>query len=76
MLLLQESTPTERAARITFLLVRGRELTAQEAADLFNVHISTAYRTLNAISRHVPIYRDETGVWRLLEPLEESISPY
>ena len=78
-MILLESTPTERAAYLTYILVTGRTVTAQEAADLLAVSRRTAQRTLAVISRTVPIFReDETGEWRLVEGeyTPGHISPY
>ncbi len=73
MLLLVEATPSERAIYLTYLLVSGRALTAQEAAELLDVSVRTSQRILGRIARQAPVYRDDDGRWRLNE---ESISPY
>lgn len=73
-----ESTPTERAALLTYWLSMGQELTTAEVAENFQVSQRTAQRLFAAVSRTVPIYRDEaTGFWRLMdEERPFSISPY
>lgn len=78
MLLLTESTPTERAALLTYWLASGRELTTVDVADNFQVSQRTAQRLFTVISRAIPIYRDdETGLWRMADDGSSySISPY
>ena len=72
-----ESTPTERAAIVTYWLVSGRELSTADVAENLQVSQRTARRLFTAVSRAVPIYRDEAGLWRILEDdLPLTISPY
>lgn len=75
-MLLLEAGPSERAIYLTYVLVSGRALTPQEAAEMTGVHLSTAYRILDRISRQVPLWRDEDGRWRVLEPAGDEISPF
>lgn len=56
---LLEATPTERAARLTYLLMSGRALTAREAAGEVGVSTRHAYRLLDKIGLVIPLYRDE-----------------
>lgn len=79
MSLLLESTPVERAALLTYWLANGRELTTVEAAESLCVSQRTAQRLFTAVSRTVPIYRDEhTGLWRMADDGNpySLISPY
>lgn len=76
MLRLLESTPMERAAKLTYLLTTGRKITTDEAAELTGITPRSAERTLCLISRIVPIYQDEEGNWMMVEESRGSISPY
>ena len=69
---LTESTPSERALKLAYILMQGREMTPKEAAQIIGKHEKTAVRTLETISRVLPIYEQEPGVWVLME----GISPY
>ena len=73
MLRLLEATPTERAARLTYLLMSGRTLTAKEAAEATGVSVRHAYRILDKIGLVLPIYRDEDG--RYMLPAEHRVIP-
>lgn len=71
-----ESTPTERAALLTYHLLTGQQMTTVEAAQLLQVSQRTAQRMLALISRTVPIYRDElSGRWSA-DGSGVQISPY
>lgn len=77
MTLLLESTPTERAAMITYWLANGRSLKTAEVAESLRVSERTAQRLVVSVSRVLPIYRDDLGFWRLAGDDEQvSISPY
>ena len=62
----------ERATLLTEQLLDGRELRAAEAAELCGVSQRTARRDLNTMSRVIAIYRDDSGLWRLLRPAGEA----
>jgi len=57
-----------RAAKITDLLWRGREMTTQQIADTIDVHYTTAMRMMEEISCVVTSIKQERydGHWRLL----------
>lgn len=58
-------TPTERSARITFLLCAvGLAMTTREIARLSHMSQSGALKMLDRISRVVPIYLDDGDIWR------------
>lgn len=64
-----ESTPTERAALVTYWLLNGRELSVRDVAESLQVSPRAAQRLFASISRTVPCYRDDDdGRWRMLEP--------
>jgi predicted DNA-binding transcriptional regulator YafY len=75
---LTESTPAERAAYLTYILLRGRPVATQDAAERLEVSQRSVQRTLNAISRAgVPvIYEAGLGIWRIVEGEGDQISPY
>jgi hypothetical protein len=59
-------TPTERAARITYLLTSvGIAMTTAEVAQVAGVTPRHALRMLDAICRMAPIYCDG-DIWRML----------
>lgn len=61
----QCATPTERVARLTFLLAKGATPTTAEAAVLVNLCNSGAYRMLDRMSLSIPLVQ-EGGRWSLL----------
>jgi len=71
-----ESTPTERAAQVTYWLANGRSLTTAEVAESLQISQRTAQRLFTAVSRTIPCYRDDDGRWRLSEDPIAEISPY
>lgn len=75
-MILQETTPQERAALLTYRLAAlGEQMTTAEAAQLLDVSQRTAQRTLNRLSRAIPIERDGlTGRWYCAGDVQ--ISPY
>lgn len=66
MTLLLESTPTERAAVVAYWLANGRAVTTASVAESLQVSQRTAQRLVVSVSRVLPIYRDDSGCWRLL----------
>lgn len=77
-MILTESTPTERAALLAYWLISGRELSTADVAEDLQVSQRTAQRLFAAVSRSIPIYRDQDdGMWRAIDPdSPHSISPY
>lgn len=65
MILLLESTPTERAAVVAYWLANGRTVTTADVAESLQVSQRTAQRLVVSVSRVLPIYRDDAGFWRL-----------
>jgi len=63
--LLLESTPTERAAQVTYWLANGKRLTTADVAESLQINQRTAQRLVVSVSRVLPIYRDDEGFWRL-----------
>lgn len=75
--MIRESTPTERAALLTYQLLTGQQMTTTEAAQLLQVSQRTAQRMLSLISRTVPVYRDDiSGRWVADDGDGAQISPY
>lgn len=63
-----EYNRVERAAILTQELLNGAEMRTVDAARLCGVSSRTARRDLNSMSRVIAIYRDDGGLWRLLQP--------
>lgn len=63
---LSESTTTERAAEITYMVMQGDEFTTLDIARRYSMTWAGADRMLNKISRRVPIYKDDDSKWRKL----------
>lgn len=79
LMLLLESTPTERAAYITYMLARGKALTAAEVARRTNITERGAQKMMARLSRTLPLYQDADYQWRILtecDPDDITISPY
>lgn len=75
--LFRESTPTERGAKVTYLLLTRSSLTVAQTSNLLGLSARAAAKTLERVSRVVPIYEDEGGVWRVVEEdTFPEISPY
>lgn len=72
---MNETTPTERVARLTYVMTLGRSMTTREAAELLEVSVRTAQRTFAAISRTVPLIREDDGRWAVVDD-RVKISPY
>lgn len=65
-------TLPERVGHLSFRLVRGEELRAADIVDEYGVSRSAAYRTLDYVSRVLPVYSDG-GVWRLVDVLTDGL---
>ena len=57
-------TPVERTALLVWLLANGRTMTAPQVATLLSIGNRRARSLLCELSRVVPIYRDDNGLWR------------
>lgn len=62
-----ELTVSERIAMITWRLCAGGRISAPAAARYLECSQRNAQKILLAISRVIPIYRDEDGIWQRLE---------
>lgn len=60
-------TPSERVAVIVLALARGRGLTTRQTAELTGLTLHGAYSMLCRISRSLPIYKDDAGIWKLID---------
>jgi predicted DNA-binding transcriptional regulator YafY len=74
--LLLESTPTERAAQVAYWLANGKRLTTADVAESLQISQRTAQRLFTAVSRVLPVYRDEGGYWMVAEETTVRISIY
>lgn len=63
-----EMTPTQRAANLTYDLLRGCELSSSDIAEKYGMTTSGAHRLAGRIAgAGVPITFDG-GVWRVIDP--------
>ena len=58
-----ETTPVQKAAEVTYMIVNGETFTTAEIAERYNMSWSGADRLLNKISGKVPICKEESK-WR------------
>ena len=61
-----ELTATERAGMVARWLALGDCLTVAEVAELLSMTPNGAGRLLRRLSRVVPIYLDDDGLWKAL----------
>ncbi len=66
-----ELSPVERATSITYRLARGEKLKPRDIAITYAVSRNTAYRTLDAIARVIPIRPADDGVWFLPDAIRK-----
>jgi predicted DNA-binding transcriptional regulator YafY len=71
--LLLESTPTERAAQVTYWLANGKRLTTADVAESLQISQRTAQRLFTSVSRVLPVYRDDSGYWMIEDTVTISI---
>lgn len=76
MIQLQESTPSERAAAITYQLCQGASFTLAEIAQHSGITKPNAYKMMLKISRAVPATTDDKGRWYIPQDDENQISRY
>lgn len=63
----EKSTPTEKAAEVTYLIIQGQEMTTSDVAERFGTTWQGADKLMNKVSRRVPIYKDERDTrWKKL----------
>jgi len=63
----EELTATARGCRVAYLFVLGAELNSSQWAAQLGCTRRNAYRILEKASLVMPVYRDDDGVWRLLD---------
>ena len=56
-------TAQEKAALITWHLAHGEEITTTEVAHMAGLTWAGAWFLMERLSRVLPIYRDDRGVW-------------
>lgn len=61
-----EKTPEERAGLLVWYLAHGYAFKTQEAARLTGLTHRGALRLLSGLSRILPIYQDDFGLWCVL----------
>ena len=57
----------ERAAKIDFMFAEGHALTTSQVADLVGLTYDGARKLLQVVTRVIPIYQDDSGLWRRLD---------
>ncbi len=70
-----ELIPTERVARIMYLLMRGHRYTTAEVGIIVGLQVRGAREMLNKISRAVPLappQNNEDRRWAMLEEVDEN----
>jgi hypothetical protein len=65
-----DRTPEERAALVVWHLSHGDAFRTSEAARMTGLTWGGAERLLGAISRVIPIYQDDEGMWQVLSMRE------
>jgi len=68
-----EYTVTERVGKVVWWLAKGEGMTVANVCDLTGLGQSGAWRMLAALSRVIPIYDDEQGVWQACELREMDV---
>jgi len=68
-----ELTVTERVGKVTWWLADGEGLTIDNVCSLTGVSPRAARRMLCMLSRVLPIYDDECGVWQRCEMMEADV---
>jgi len=61
-----DQTPEERAALVTWHLSHGDAFKTAEVCRMTGLTRQGAYRLLCKLSRVIPVYQDESGVWQVL----------
>jgi hypothetical protein len=59
----QEYTAQEKAALVSWHLAHGEGMSTAEVATITGLTWGGAWHLMNRLSRVLPIYRDESGVW-------------
>ena len=63
---MSDQTPEERAALVTWYLSHGDAFRTSEVCRMTGLTRQGAYRLLCKLSRVIPVYQDESGVWQVL----------
>jgi hypothetical protein len=64
-------TPSERVALVVWWLAHGEGLTTRQVSEITCLSWHGAASLLDRISRVLPIYRDDDGVWQVCLLREE-----
>jgi hypothetical protein len=68
-----DQTPEERAALVTWHLAHGDAFQTSEVCSMTGLTRQGAYRLLCKVSRVVPIFQDEEGMWQVMAMREAEI---
>ncbi|HCS47972.1 MAG TPA: hypothetical protein DIW61_06830 [Candidatus Aminicenantes bacterium] len=63
---MSDQTPEERAALVTWHLSHGDAFKTAEVCRMTGLTRQGAYRLMCKVSRVVPIFQDEKGLWQVL----------
>jgi len=61
-------TPSERYALIGWYMAFGLALSTKEISEMLNLSHDSALRAMYRVSRILPIYQDDKGIWRQCTP--------
>jgi hypothetical protein len=61
-----DKTPSERAALVVWHLAHGDAFRTADAARMTGLSWDGADRLLGTLSRVIPIYQDDKGMWQVL----------
>lgn len=64
---LDELTPQERAARVTWAIAQGETMSTQQVATLAGMSERGARWLMARLSRVLPVFQDDSGLWRVCE---------
>ena len=62
-----EYTYTERIALLVWWLAEGERLTTEQVVQRFHIRRGEAAKMFTRISRKLPIYREDGGVWQKVD---------
>jgi hypothetical protein len=60
-------TTIEATVRLCWHLIHGEAMTTAQAAELIGYSRQGAWQMLCAVSRYMPVFQDDEGLWQLVE---------
>lgn len=67
----EPETSSERVALVVWYMAHGMALAPSEVVKITGLSSSGAWRMMCAVSRVIPIYQDDAGIWRVLRDCRE-----